>query len=105
MVSSMSELKMGHRESEGVSHLQNITGQLNKVTFIKAPDLFLIVHFIECTWLDSEEWESVEPFTTASATTLAACAPAGLDANSSLPSYLPVPDTRVYLLGMPGPMN
>lgn len=101
---------MGREELEGdrdeeVSHLQNITGQVNKVTFTYASDLFLIVHFIGCMWPDKEEWESTEPFTMASATTLGVSAPAGLDANSSFPSYLPVPDTGVYLLGMPGPMN
>lgn len=63
------------------------------------------VHFIERMWPDSEEWESVELFTTASTTTLVVGAPTRMDANSSLLSYLPAPDTGVYLLGMPGPMN
>lgn len=49
-----------------------------------------------------------ESFTTTCTTPLVVGAPAGLNASSCpLPSGSghSAPDTRVYLLGMPGPMN
>ena len=56
-----------------------------------------LVHFLDRVWPSSEEREGAETFTTPSITPWVVGAPAGLDANSSLPSYLAL-DTQLLTL-------